>query len=524
VSNESIKSPLPGFSDGVHKIIDNAIKNNDLDFFYRLYLTKMAELSLTGQGKEFTTHAKSALDDSPSSLFMSKGFEAIGNLIDLDFDKCARILDDLEAATRELEMKIWVDQISSLCRAYINFHNGDYKSALKYAEISLCSPIKSGTLDPMDKGRLIRLVCVISLIISDTNRINQCTEDIEKIDNPDQLNTLEHAKSAIRSMHLLVQGEYRQAYDLAKATVSLEEAAGRTGLASPFDCKFVVMRCLYEFSLADEALKELESLRKEAEQKELKFINYLCEVGEIRILTRSPSKIAITSSKIEKLRSEILLNPDFKSMVWLVDLAEVFVRGVSSDLGRINTIVNRNLDSGYLQKIGESILKKPNYEDVKALKEAPEVTSFQLIRKYLELSKVKSEGVKKQREYLKAALTQGEKAGAREIFLRQDNQSLESIINLSDSVNSQWLESLSRSCLQRIKERNTLLEFSGEQLTNREIEVLKYLSTDKSIEQIGRILHISKNTMKTHLRNIYRKLEVNDRKQAAEIAKAKLLV
>jgi len=30
--------------------------------------------------------------------------------------------------------------------------------------------------------------------------------------------------------------------------------------------------------------------------------------------------------------------------------------------------------------------------------------------------------------------------------------------------------------------------------------------------------------MKTHLRNIYRKLEVNDRKQAAEIAKAKLLV
>jgi DNA-binding CsgD family transcriptional regulator len=322
----------------------------------------------------------------------------------------------------------------------------------------------------------------------------------------------------------LVQGEYRQAYDLAKATVSLEEAAGRTGLASPFDCKFVVMRCLYEFSLADEALKELESLRKEAEQKELKFINYLCEVGEIRILTRSPSKIAITSSKIEKLRSEILLNPDFKSMVWLVDLAEVFVRGVSSDLGRINTIVNRNLDSGYLQKIGESILKKPNYEDVKALKEAPEVTSFQLIRKYLELSKVKSEGVKKQREYLKAALTQGEKAGAREIFLRQDNQSLESIINLSDSVNSQWLESLSRSCLQRIKERNTLLEFSGEQLTNREIEVLKYLSTDKSIEQIGRILHISKNTMKTHLRNIYRKLEVNDRKQAAEIAKAKLLV
>ena len=53
MSKEQSKSPLPGFTDGIHKIIDNAIKSNDLDFFYRLYLTRMAELSLTGQGKEF---------------------------------------------------------------------------------------------------------------------------------------------------------------------------------------------------------------------------------------------------------------------------------------------------------------------------------------------------------------------------------------------------------------------------------------------------------------------------------------
>ena len=58
------KSPLPGFADGVHKIIETAIEKNDLDFFYRLYLTRMAELSLTGQGKEFIEYAKSSLDES----------------------------------------------------------------------------------------------------------------------------------------------------------------------------------------------------------------------------------------------------------------------------------------------------------------------------------------------------------------------------------------------------------------------------------------------------------------------------
>jgi LuxR family maltose regulon positive regulatory protein len=83
---------------------------------------------------------------------------------------------------------------------------------------------------------------------------------------------------------------------------------------------------------------------------------------------------------------------------------------------------------------------------------------------------------------------------------------------------------LSRSCLEQIKKRNSLLQFTGGHLTARELEVLKYLNSDKSIEQIGKTLHISKNTMKTHLRNIYKKLEVKDRGQAAQIAKKKMLV
>ena len=61
VSKDAAKSPLPGFSSSVHKIIETAIEKNDLDFFYRLYLTRMAELSLTGQGEEFIKYAKSSL-------------------------------------------------------------------------------------------------------------------------------------------------------------------------------------------------------------------------------------------------------------------------------------------------------------------------------------------------------------------------------------------------------------------------------------------------------------------------------
>jgi len=76
VSSDASKSPLPAFASSVQKIIETAIEKNDLDFFYRLYLTRMAELSLTGQGKEFIEYAKSSLDESENSLFMARGFES----------------------------------------------------------------------------------------------------------------------------------------------------------------------------------------------------------------------------------------------------------------------------------------------------------------------------------------------------------------------------------------------------------------------------------------------------------------
>jgi DNA-binding CsgD family transcriptional regulator len=45
-------------------------------------------------------------------------------------------------------------------------------------------------------------------------------------------------------------------------------------------------------------------------------------------------------------------------------------------------------------------------------------------------------------------------------------------------------------------------------LTNREGEVLKLITQGNSYSRIANELHISKETSKTHIRNIYRKLNV----------------
>ncbi len=53
------------------------------------------------------------------------------------------------------------------------------------------------------------------------------------------------------------------------------------------------------------------------------------------------------------------------------------------------------------------------------------------------------------------------------------------------------------------------------QLTPREIEMLEFLSRGKSNKEIARDLSLSPNTIKTHLANLYQKLGVKNRTQAA---------
>lgn len=55
-------------------------------------------------------------------------------------------------------------------------------------------------------------------------------------------------------------------------------------------------------------------------------------------------------------------------------------------------------------------------------------------------------------------------------------------------------------------------------LSSREIEVLKLMAKGNTTRQIANILFISENTVKTHIRHILEKLEVNNRAQAVSKA------
>jgi len=59
-----------------------------------------------------------------------------------------------------------------------------------------------------------------------------------------------------------------------------------------------------------------------------------------------------------------------------------------------------------------------------------------------------------------------------------------------------------------------------EQLTERELTLLRYLPSQMSLREIAAELFVSLNTAKTHSSAIYRKLGVTDRKSAVQAARS----
>ena len=75
----------------------------------------------------------------------------------------------------------------------------------------------------------------------------------------------------------------------------------------------------------------------------------------------------------------------------------------------------------------------------------------------------------------------------------------------------EWLQALTH----RLAGNRPPLQVSpGDALSERELEVLRMLPTGLSVKGLSDALYVSPNTVKTHLRNIFRKLDVTSREAA----------
>jgi LuxR family maltose regulon positive regulatory protein len=86
-------------------------------------------------------------------------------------------------------------------------------------------------------------------------------------------------------------------------------------------------------------------------------------------------------------------------------------------------------------------------------------------------------------------------------------------------VPTHWLDRLRRAGAETRQRRAPVDGAPIEPLTEREREVLRFLPSRLTVREIADELYVSVNTVKFHLRVIYRKLGVSSRAEAAEAAR-----
>jgi len=99
-------------------------------------------------------------------------------------------------------------------------------------------------------------------------------------------------------------------------------------------------------------------------------------------------------------------------------------------------------------------------------------------------------------------------------------QALDLLERFATDVPKDWMDRLRRASAAGQPSVRPELTYPVEPLTSRERDVLRFLASRLSITEIADELHISKNTLKFHLKIIYRKLGAHSRAEAAAHARS----
>ena len=524
MSKEKKGDAPSGVKDVSLSALDALIQGGDTQLIFELLISNARQLAATGQGQHLIKMAPYMGDESESGLAIRRGFVMLGHLVDLDFATAEALANQLLQEEKKNPVFDFLQKITSYVYAASAFARGDLATTLSSIDAALNAPKITSDLGDADKINLIRLRSSVLMLQSDDSALQNQLELATRIADESNEGDYGIHLMAIKAMEFHEQGEFLKASEMSKSVITSSEVYGYTGITSAMDCKYVLARCNIAYGKLEKGIELLEELKIEAEKSKIYTWYVTAESMILRILT----ELTRTREALDRsvnLRNYISKFPVKYDLDWMADVGELYIRYRLNDLSRAKEIAARTPKIYYVQQIIQAMEAEKGKEFLREeVLKLSEETPRKKLWKYLYLSEFPATKDFSPIECMKVALDISERTGARDIFMRQGNHHHNLIFQIARDEPSVFLEELSRDCLKRVKLRNQSQLESEESLTSRELQVLKQLATGKAINLIGKELHISQNTMKTHLRNIYRKLQVDGRKSAVTKGQENFLI
>jgi len=510
----------------VNQSISHAIKSGDPDYLHQMFKTALRKLVTRGDGRNILYWSSYLPLDNTRNQVLSDLAKVMGHLTNFEFDRTTQLVEEMRVSFKETPLAPFLEQVNATALAHVAFCRGRLAEFDNQMEVIFREPETELTMEHSDRLGILRIFAARSFIFEDSTILNSIESELQEIiknsTSPDDL----FIWQTIRAMKFFLAGEYLQAFDAASLAEEIGQRNEYAGFFGYTEAIYIKARCHLEFCEEDKATEELKKLAKLAREWQQWPWVFMAESFMARSL--------MMNGKVEEafavVRDHRQLASEFKGedgLSLIIDINELFLRFWVKDYERSSQILNRLPKDLIFTHQYRQALGAVSKNEVKK-KVVPEILESDTAREKIWKSLVGCEANISQEtlamDALKIGLDVGARVGAKEIFLRQDPTILELIIRSASKRPTVYLEELARAAAQRMNAKNNQNAALTQPLTKREIDVLRSLATGKPITAIGKTLHISHNTMKTHLRNIYRKLSASGREEAVSKAQTLFII
>ena len=504
--------------------LEHAFLAGEIEKIKSLFPNAARILLAQGHGNDLVRWSIFAGDSSQIGLLQRATVEIAGHLASLEYRNVMSMHDQMLQDAKGTVIEGFINQIAAGNKAYVEIAHGRFEDFGNSFQTAMKPVDEVHALGVEEQIGLLRLASIAAFIHDDSEAVEDIYQQSQKKALEAQITTSHVLLSQINAMALFQIGEYRKAFEAATISTSTARRKGFVGVMGPLPSMYVQARCLLEFSKPQEAYEIFAEIKNLAEQWK-QWIWYILADGYFarELVLKGRLSDALEIIKRDRDLIESIDSGDQLSL--LIDLSEIFIRHRVKDDERLAVLLRRAPKQRFTDQIKLALDhrqgKKTVQEEVSSL---PTRTPKEKLWRYLAEASQVIDQENLATKSMKKALEIGALIGAKETFLRQDEEMGNLIIKIAGENPTLYLEDLASAVTNRIRENLENKELSNSALTKRELEVLRHLATERPISAIAASLHISQNTMKTHLKNLYRKMEVEGRVGAVEKARSNFIL
>jgi ATP/maltotriose-dependent transcriptional regulator MalT len=329
---------------------------------------------------------------------------------------------------------------------------------------------------------------------------------------------------AIQAMTALGLGKLKEARELALYVIDSSEKHQYAGIASPFDAHYVLAEVSREYMEFDVARKSADRLVEIAREYEIyPWLGAL--MSKAALVEACANNFSKSLQILRDCRRELSNGALFEEVHRVIDENELFIRILLRDVERIEELLFRMPKTPTVNAIlvASAGRRNPTNAD-QVIATLPRKTLREQLDSEIIAATIKLNRPNEAQDHIHEAIHLAMSEGHRFIFLNQLPEFQNLLLTFANSHPNVYVENLVSAIRANLKQSGANGAGLEQPLTKRELDILRRLSTGLPISQIASSLHISNNTIKTHLKNVYRKLAVDSREAAVEKGRELLLI